>query len=357
MKYLFGFLLMLGLWSCGQEVSVDVAPVRPVKYMVISSGQGAEMASFTGLTKSNQETRLSFKVGGVIQSVPVKDGQRVSQGQLIAVIDAEDYNLQVEQADVQVKQAVTGLNVARSTYERIERLYENNSVSLSEFEQAKGNYDASQAQLQAAQKQLEAAKNQVSYTRLRAPYAGIISSLSVEKGELVGAGNPIGLLSTEGKPEVSFGVAASYVGKLKPKQKVEIRLSIDPHKVFEGEITEVAFSQGNAATYPVSARFTDTKEKIRPGLSAEVKLPLDIVPTGSAYFVPAKVVREDGQGQRFVFKLEGEGDTLKVKQQPVKIGELSTQGFVIQNGLQEGDRIATAGLNSLLDGMKVRLLK
>ncbi|MEL6131786.1 MAG: efflux RND transporter periplasmic adaptor subunit [Bacteroidota bacterium] len=357
MKYFLGLCLMIGLWSCSQEASVEVAPVRPVKHMTITTGKGAEMATFTGLTKSNQETRLSFKVSGVLQSLSVKDGQRVRQGQLIASIDPEDYNLQVEQADVQVKQAMTSLNVARSTYERIERLYENNSVSLSEFEQAKGNYEASQAQLQAAQKQLQAAKNQASDTKLRAPYTGIISSLGVEKGELVAAGNPIGLLSTEGKPEVSFGVAASYVGKLKPRQKVEIILSIVPDQVFEGEVTEVAFSQGNAATYPVIARFLKTDERIRPGLSAEVRLPLSVAASQDAYFVPAKVVRENGQGQRFVYKLVGPGDTLTVKQQVVEIGDLSAQGFVVKNGLQEGDRIATAGLNALLDGMKVRLLK
>ena len=193
MKYTW-IALILFLSACQETSQQQEAPVRPVKYMTMSRGQAVETVTFTGITQSDQEAALSFKVGGVIESVQVKDGQKVRQGQLIATIDDEDYGLQVEQAKVQVKQAETSFNVARSTYARVERLYENNSVSLSEFEQAKGNFEAATAQLEAAQKQLQAAQNQVRYTRLLAPFTGLVSSMGVETGELVGAGSPVGLL-------------------------------------------------------------------------------------------------------------------------------------------------------------------
>ncbi len=357
MRYAWIVLLLL-LSACQEDTIRESAPVRPVKYLTLSPGQASETATFTGITQSDQEAALSFKVGGVIESVKVKDGQKVRQGQLIATIDDEDYSLQVEQARVQVKQAETSLNVARSTYTRVERLYENNSVSLSEFEQAKGNYEASTAQLEAAQKQLQAAQNQVRYTRLLAPFNGLVSSIGVEAGELVGAGSPIGLLSSEGNPEVIFGVAGSYVGLIREGQRVKIRLSVLSGQVFDGEITEVAFSQGNAATYPARARFLEPIAAIRPGLSAEIQFPLTLQ-TGDSepILLPAKAVRENAEGQRFVYKLEGTGDTLTVAETPVELGTLSTEGFVLKSGLSEGDRIATAGLNSLLDGMTVTLLQ
>ncbi|MDP5169718.1 MAG: efflux RND transporter periplasmic adaptor subunit [Bacteroidia bacterium] len=356
MNYRWMIWLIL-LSGCQSEVVQQAAPVRPVKYLTLSSGQISETATFTGITQSDQEATLSFKVGGVIENVVVKDGQRVLKGQLIAALDDEDYSLQVEQAKVQVKQAETSLNVARSTYARVERLYENNSVSLSEFEQAKGNFEASTAQLEAAQKQLEAAQNQVRYTQLRAPFTGLVSSLGVEAGELVGAGSPVGILSSEGQPEVTFGVAGSYVGLIKAGQKVTISLSILPDQVFDGEITEVAFSQGNAATYPARARFLKPIAAIRPGLSAEIQFPLTLQ-TGNAQplLIPAKAVRENAEGKRFVFQLKGTGDTLTVSETPVELGMLSAAGFVLKSGLAEGDRIVTAGLNALLDGMSVTLL-
>lgn len=355
MKYSW-IILFLFLVACKEEVLRQEAPIRPIKYTTLSQGQANETATFTGVTQSDKEAALSFKVGGVISKVSVKDGQKVKKGQLIAALDNVDYSLQVEQARVQVKQAETSLNVARSTYARVEKLYENNSVSLSEFEQAKGNYEASTAQLEAAQKQLQAAQNQVGYTQLRAPFAGLISSLGAESGELVGAGNPVGILSSEGHPEVAFGVAGRYIGLIKEGQKVDIRLSILSDQVFEGEITEVAFSQGNAATYPVRARFTKPVKGVRPGLAAEIKFPLELQTNSKSMLVPAKAVRENAQGQRYVYQLLGTGDTLTVKQTTIELGTLGAEGFVLQAGLKEGDRIATAGLNSLLEGMQVTLL-
>ncbi|MEL6649435.1 MAG: efflux RND transporter periplasmic adaptor subunit [Bacteroidota bacterium] len=355
MKYHWTLWLLL-LFGCQEALIQQEAPVRPVKYLTLSRGQVNETTTFTGITRSDQEAAMSFKVGGVVAKVSVKDGQKVQKGQLIASLDSEDYQLQVEQARVQVKQAETSLNVARSTYSRVERLYENNSVSLSEFEQAKGNFEASQAQLEAAEKQLQAAQNQVRYTQFRAPFTGLVSSLSIEAGELVGVGTPIGLLSSQGNPEVSFGVAGRYVGLIKVGQKIEIRLSEVPEQVFEGKVTEVAFSQGNAATYPVRASFVKPIAAIRPGLSAEVKFPLSQQAGEAPILIPAKAVRENAQGQRFVYQLVGSGDTLTVKQTPIEIGTLSAQGFLLQSGLSEGDRIATAGLNALLEGMSVTLL-
>lgn len=356
MKSIHLLPLIFLLAACGAEETTAPPPIRPVRYHLIQASDAQGTATFTGVTKSGQEANLAFKVGGVIQRVAVQDGQRVRRGQLIASIDPEDYALQVEQAEVQVKQAETSLNVARSTYQRVERLYEQNSVSLSEFEQAKGNYEASQAQLDAAVKQVQAAQNQLDYTRLTAPFSGVISGLNVEEGELVGTGNPIGTLSTEDRPEVEVGVADRYVGQLKPGTAVEIRLSALPEQTFRGEVIEVSYGQSQATTYPVRARFLKPSEAIRPGMSAELRFLLSTSPKTNT-LIPAKAVGEDAQGRRFVYRLDGEGDTLTVKQQFVALGELQANGFLLDSGLQAGDRIATAGMSSLLEGMNVRLLE
>lgn len=350
------FLLLLICVSCAEESVTTTQPIRPVKYHTVESASSRSIVTFTGVTRAGKEANLAFKVAGNIASVPVQDGQRVRKGQLIAVIDPEDYALQVEQAKVQVKQAETSLNVARSTYQRVERLYENNSVSLSEFEQAKGNFEASEAQLETARKQVQSVENQVNYTRLTAPFAGVISNLNIESGEIVSTGTPIATLSTEGEPEVEIGVADSYVGRFKTGQKVEIELSIQPGQSMEGKIDEISYSLSGATTYPVRAKFVKPQTVIRPGLSAEVRIPLEAETDEDYMVVPAKSVGEDAQGKRFVYRLDGSGDTVTVSQQFVDLGELLPTGFVIKDGLNSGDKIASAGLTSLLEGMKVRLL-
>jgi len=355
---IFLLLLALGtLSSCNNSEVEGEAPVRPVRYLRLEASSQQEAAIFTGETKSGQEANLSFKVGGVVEQVRVENGQRVSRGQLIASLDTEDYALQVDQAKVQVKQAQTSLNVAKSTYDRVERLYESNSVSLSEYEQAKGNYEASQAQLSAARQQVKAAENQLSYTRLTSPFSGVISNLNIEEGELVGVGNPVATLSMEGEAEAEVGLPDRYIGRVRKGMPVSIRLSAFPDRTFEGEVIEISYSQNSSTTYPVRARFVDPKQDIRPGLSAELRFDFRTQKDDEPLVLPANAVGEDAQGRRFVFALQGQGDTLKVEQRYVEVGELGPEGFVLEEGLSPGDLIATAGLRSLLPGMKVRLLE
>ncbi|MEO0898957.1 MAG: efflux RND transporter periplasmic adaptor subunit [Bacteroidota bacterium] len=357
LNIMLSFVVALLLVACEAEQTAESVSIRPVRYHQCESSSISGVATFTGVTRSSQEASVAFKVGGVLEKLYIKNGKKVKRGQLIATLDTQDYSLQVEQAKVQVKQAETNLNVARSTYQRIERLYEGNSVSLSEFEQAKGSYEASEAQLAAAKQQVQAANNQLSYTRLKAPFSGVISNLNVEEGELVNAGYPIAVLDTDGQPEVEVGLADRYIGKIKQGQAVSIRLSAFPEKTFKGEVSEVSYTQSQATTYPVRARFIKPGQDIRPGLSAEVAFQFNEKGGASSMIIPAKAVGEDAQGNRFVYLLEGNSDTLTVKKQVVELGELGTEGFVLKEGLSRGDRIATAGLSSLLEGMKVRLLE
>lgn len=358
MRYFFILIPILILTSCQEDSLQQEPPVRPVKFFQLEAGNSQESQTFAGLIKAGNEASLAFKVGGVVQKVVVQNGDKVKRGQLIAQVDPVDYSLQVDQAKVQVKQAETSLNVARSAYQRTDRLYESNSVSLSEYEQAKGNYEANKAQLEAAQKQVEAAQNQLAYAQLRAPFDGVISNLSIESGELVGVGTPIGTISTQGNPEAEVGVPDNVIGSLKPGQKVNILLSAIPETVFEGTIKVVSFGLSSSTTFPVRATISKPDDRIRPGMSAEVQfLPSAQTEENTAIMIPAKSVGEDAAGERFVYKLIGVGDTVTVQRQGIRVGKLSSQGFVVEDGLSSGDRIATVGISSLLDGMTVRLLR
>ena len=287
-------------------------------------------------------------------------------------MDATDYNIQYEQAvanrksaETQIKSAETNLITTKSTYERVEKLYENNSVPLSEYEQAKSafegaksQYDAALAQVAASEKQVEASRNQVAYTSLRAPFSGVITQLNVEENELVNSGTPVAVLVAVGTPEVSVGLPEIFINKVVKGQSVKINFSVLPQTLFDGVVSEIAFSSPNASTYPVIVEIKDPSDQIRPGMAANVTFSFDNpANTASSLIVPIKAVGEDDQGN-FVFQLEKSGEsTFKVIKKPVDIGQLLNQGFEVKAGLQEGDLVATAGLQSLLDGMEVRLFE
>jgi len=370
---IFASLATLLLFTaCGEkEVPPVKESIRPVRFeKVIKSGMGSN-TTFSGTCQSDKEAKMSFKVAGKLSKLNVEVGDKVRRGQVIAVIDAVDYSITYDQAVDQMKGAKTQQESAKtqriankSNYERVEKLYENNSVSVSEYEQAKAAYNVSVSQYEAAvsqvataKKQVEAAKNQVGYTRLTAPFSGVITEVNASENELVGSGNPIATLSADGRPEVKVGIPETVIADIKKGQKVNIHFSTMPDRSFTGKVKEVAYSSNNTSTYPVIISINKPSSKIRPGMAASVTFSSDPAKAAkSAIIAPAKGVGQGPDGH-FAFVIQKNGDGYNVKKTNLTIGESLPKGFEIKSGLKEGDMVATAGLNSLLDGLKVKLME
>ncbi|MEM9920508.1 MAG: efflux RND transporter periplasmic adaptor subunit [Bacteroidota bacterium] len=373
MKYRCFTLLLctLLLLSCGGKQAPPAEKIiRPIRHAkVIKTGSSASN-TFSGVSQSSEEVKLSFKVSGTINRLKVKVGDKVRRGQIIASLDAIDYTIEYDQAVAQLKNAETQIKSAqtqrvttKSTYERVEKLYENNSVPLSEYEQAKASYEAAESQYEAAlaqvtasRKQVQGAKNQVSYARLTAPFNGIVTAINVEENELVGSGTPVAVLNAAGKPEVRVGIPESFISKIRKGQQVDIRFSILSGQVFKGTVSEVAFSASEASTYPVIVKIDKPSPDIRPGMATNVTFSLERQKQTPKVIAPAKAIGEGPNG-RFAFLLQKNGDQFTVKKTNVEIGSLLPEGFEIKKGLSEGDLVATAGLKSLLDGMTVKLME
>ncbi len=380
---LFAFLIT----SCSKQEPEKEAIIRPIKYGKIVKSSGNETYTFSGTAKANHETNLSFRVSGTLRSVNIKLGDRVRKGQLLATIDPSDYNISFDQAlarekgaeasmisaETQIKSAESQLITSKSNYQRVESLYENNSVPLSEYEQAKANYEAALSQFNATKAQFEAskteviasgkqketAKNQVNYTRLLAPFDGVISQIGIEENEMVASGSPVAVISTEAHPQVNLGVPEIFINKIQKGQLVEIKFSVLSGKSFEGIVDEVSFAAGSSPTYPVNVRLIKPSDEIRPGMAANVTFDFGgkSAPSAKRLISPTKAVGEDNEGN-FVFVLEAQDDGNYIaKKKNIKIGTLLSTGFEVIEGLNEGDLVATAGLKSLLDGMQVKLIE
>ena len=370
----FGAILLLFSLSACAEKDVEnntETPLRPVRYQTISYAAGAGQYTYSGVAQADKLSKLSFRVGGTVRTVNIKLGDRVRKGQLIATIDPTDYGIQAEQAtasekgaEANLQSAETQLINARSTYIRIEKLYENNSVPLSDYEQAKSayegaqsSYDAAQTQVTSAKKQSQSARNQVSYTRLLAPFDGIITAVNIEANELVGSGTPIAEISSASKPEVNIGIPENNISNVKNGQKVSIHFSALPDLSFAGTVSEVSYAAGNSPTFPAIIRIDNPSSDIRPGMAAEVTFQNTKEGKPSSLVCPVSALGKDMEST-FVYVLEKQDqEEYIVKKQPVEVGEITAEGFVLKDGLQEGQLVATAGLKSLLNGMKVKLLE
>lgn len=348
-------ILWIGLFSCKGEQQAQKEIIRPVQYEKVVPGGGVKTRVFNGTAKSGTETRLSFKVNGNISQLNVKVGEEVSANSLIATLDDADFKLQYEQSDAAVKNADAQEKNAKSTFERIRSLYENGNASLSEYQTAKAQFESAKAYESSAKKARKLSKAQLSYCNLFSPVKGKIATVDAEVNENIKAGQQIVLINSAGDLEVNLGVPESFISKIAVQDEVTVKFSAIPGKQYKAVVSEVSFAiNRQSATYPVVIKLVGDARDVRPGMAANVNFQFSGNNDEDRLILPAKAVGEDQEGN-FVFVLEQNEEHYLAKRRSVQVGNLTIDGFEILDGLEEGEFVATAGLQTLLDGMKVRL--
>ena len=189
---------------------------------------------------------------------------------------------------------------------------------------------------------------------------GIISEVAIEKNEQVSPGQAVVTITSEDDIEVNVSIPEAFISRIRAGEKVSIRFSSLPDKIFDGTISEVSFVAGTQSSiYPVIATVEHPTGDIRPGMPADVTFNFSARNDAATerLIVPVGAVGEDLDGN-FVFTLTKSEPGLAITQKKkVMVGELSHEGFEIIEGLQNGALVVTAGVESLTDGITVKLLK
>jgi membrane fusion protein, multidrug efflux system len=341
--------------ACGEPPPEAAPALRPVRTQVAEISGAAEVRTYAGVAKAGLESDLSFRVPGTVEGVSVAVGTVVTRGQAIAHLDPTDYALRVKEAEAALAQARVGLRKGEADYERVRALYENNNAAKSELDAARAAADSARAQVTAAEQRREQARQQVGYTRLRAPFAGVISAVNINVNENVQAGQRAFLLTTVGEPEVEASVPEVMIARVEKGLPATVAFNALPERQYRARVTEVAYaSVGSATTYPVVVQLEEVGPEVRPGMAAEVTLRFPGAATDrDRIFLPPVAVGEDRNG-RFVFVLAAGGDT--VQRRPVRVGELSSRGLEVTEGVAAGERVVTAGVRRLTDGERVKVV-
>ena len=327
--------------------------LRPVRYETVTNDSVGRDRSFSGTSKSTQESRLSFKVSGTVTSVPAQIGQQLNKGDLIAQLDAANFALQVDQAQASLVEAQAGERNAASTYERTKGLYANDNASLNELDAARANAESAKAQARSAAKALEIARLNESYTRLYASSDCSISSIDIEVNENVSAGQQIAIVSCGDEFEVTLNVPESVITAIDQYTPVSISFSSISGVQFSGEISKIS-TAGSSAAFPVVVNIHEKHPSLRSGLAAEVTFQFDTPSRGNTYVLPVAAVIRDPAGT-FVFVAtpdDIDGEAI-VTRRPVTLGELTQAGIEVIDGLSPGDRVITAGISVIRQGQRV----
>lgn len=355
-----GLFLLLSLnllIACSKEEPPAQEILRPVRYQLVTKGSDQKIRSFSGVSVAATETKLSFRVGGSLQKLQVKAGQMVQRGDLIAALDDRDLQLKYEETKAAVLNSQVQENNAQANLARIRELYENNNVALSEYEQAKNSYASAKADYAARLKQLDLAKSQQQYSQLFSPMTGVVTEVPVAKNENINTGEVIAVISSSKDIEIRVGVPEAYISAIQSGAAVSVQFSSLTEQKYPGVVTEVSYVAADYSTFPVTIRLDQPDARLRPGMAAEVNFTF----AGGAsdtLKVSSSAVAEDQAGN-YVYLLgtTDQDNVAIIERRAVVVGELTQQGFVIRDGLQEGDAVVISGVSKISAGMKVRFDK
>jgi membrane fusion protein (multidrug efflux system) len=371
MKHFALCLFLCALVACKGDKDLAQVPPQEIPVIEAKKEDVPIYDELVGQIYGLKDIPIRARVDGYLEKISFEEGTRVRKGQLLYSIDPDPFLAQVASQRSLVAEAETMMVNAENELERYKPLAEINAVSKSDLDAAQATYDASVASVSAAKANLSQAQIRLGYTTIESPIDGLIGKTEAREGEYVGREpNPV-ILNTVSRIDtvrVQFSISeAKYLelareysrdrtaddvtkdveqGTVEPK----IELILADGSVFDqnGKVDFVN-SQINSSTGSllIQASFPNPSRLLRPGLYAKVKLQLSIAK--DAIVLPQRCLIEL-QGQYSVMITDAEN---KVKAVPVVIGRRMGDMVIIQQGLNNGDKVVIDALQKVRPGMEV----
>lgn len=357
MKKTISVACMALLVSACSKPAPAPEPVRAVKVMTVAIDNFDAGTEYAGEVRAQRESRLGFRVGGKITARRAELGQRVKLGQVLAELDATDYQLAADAARAQVAAARSNRDLAAADFKRYRELREQNFISSAELERREASLKAAQAQLEQSQSQLAAQSNQVSYAVLVADMAGVVTAVEAEAGQVVAAGSPVFRIAADGPRDAVFAVPEDRLSGIRPGLAMQIKVWPGSTEV-SARVREIAASADPVTrTYQVKAALQAGPNM--PALGATVTvLTQGLGGAGlqgrSVIKLPTSALRQEGQGT-VVWVLDTASMT--VRSQAVQIATADGNDAVIAAGLVPGMQVVSAGVHVLSEGQKVTIFQ
>ena len=342
MRAALGLCLMMA--GCEADVSKqEESLARPARLITVGIGNRPAPLQFVGKVAAAHTVDLGFEIDGKLQTLPVREGEVVTDGQILARLDPERFDLALESTRADHE-------LAEKTLSRIESLRASGTVSQAELDEAMARAKLTGLAVKAAQKDLFD-------TVLRAPFDGRVTKRLLENFSPVARLTPVIRLAPTERIEVVAGVPEQLMANLNPAalQKAEVRFSTDPERLFaarwldyEGEASR------DTQTYDVRFALIETPQwAVLPGMTATVLLSL-ATNDQAVVQIPMSALQSDATGNFFVWVFDPV--STKVAQRTVKLGIPVRDQVPVIAGLKIGEQVVAAGGAWLYAGMKVRPL-
>ncbi|MEX0273771.1 MAG: efflux RND transporter periplasmic adaptor subunit [Flavobacteriaceae bacterium] len=297
-----------------------------------------------GNVATKQNVLVYPEMSGTLQKVYVSEGQRVFKGQLLANIDDGGMGSQLEQLKTQAA-------LAKTTYERQKRLWDQKIGSEIQFLQAKSNFEASENAVKQAQSQL-------GKSSIRAPFSGIIDDVVKDQGTVVapGPGSEVFRIVNLSNMYIEVDVPESYLSAVKKGTEAQVYFPILGDTVLTKVRQTGNFINPSNRAFGVEIPVPNKNGNIKPNLTAKVRL--NDYSNDRAFIIPQSIISENAEGQQYVYVAQKtEGNKARVKKSIITTGKTQGSNVEVLTGIKAGDLLIKEGARSVKDGQGVEIME
>jgi RND family efflux transporter MFP subunit len=338
--------------GCTQTVKQEVvSDIRPVRTITVQKQETYETASLTGDIRAGDQAALAFRIGGRMIERPVNNGDQIKTGQTIAKLEPLDEMNALRSAQANLNSVRGILTRAQNDFNRQQTLLRQGHTTRVRFDEAQQQLQTAQSNVKDAEAQLRIAEDRVSFTELKSDGPGIVTAVEAEPGEVVQAGQTIVRLARDGGRDAVFDMPRSILQAAPRDMEVAVRLVDEPSVQAVGHIREIA-PQANPITrnFQVKVGLVDPPAAMKLGSTVTGTIKLNPAPLIS---VPATALTAF-DSRPAVWVVDGSNNSVSLRN--VEVQRYEPASVMISSGLENGDVVVTAGIQSLYPGRKVRSL-
>ena len=340
------------LAGCSDQATSAVAKAgRPVEVQRVAFAPAAGGHEVVGVVRARHETDLGFRVAGKIVERTINVGDVVHTGDLIARIDPQDLDLQVQSAQAELAAATSNLADASAEEARYANLRTRGAVAAADYDHKKAAKDEAIGRLERAQRALDLARNQLAYAELKVDVDGVITATLAEIGQVVAVGQPVARLAHHGEVEAAVALPESWLAEAREAQ-ASVRLWSGPGRVFSARLRELS-PQADPATRTYPARFTIENPDDTVALGMTATLTLTHVANSEVAKLPLAAILNRGTGSA-VFIVDPTGE---LELRPVTVASFTEEAALVTSGIKPGEQVVTLGVQKLEPGQRVRAIE
>jgi RND family efflux transporter MFP subunit len=327
------------------DSTVAQGAVQYVKTTIAQRGEATQTLALPGTLQGFQQAPLAARSAGYLKRWTRDIGSHVAKGELLAVIESPEIDQQLSQAEAARQQAAASLGLAKSTASRWEALRKKDVVSQQELDERRSGVAQAEANLAAADANVQRLRQLQSFTRITAPFDGVITRRNVDVGDLIDASGRALFVLTQMDPlRVYVNVPQSYAQLVRPGQKVVVTQAELRGRSFAGEVARTAASiDPSTRTMQVEIALPNKDGALLPGAYVQVDLPLR---SSGTLVVPTNVLLFRAEGTR-VATLDGAN---RVHLKPVTLGRNLGESIEVTDGIAAGERLVVNPPDSLTEG-------